>query len=157
MMYLWIALGLIPFVPGGLLYLLLAINDNQIPWLIHILLALLTLILWGATAFITKLYLKSTAKVMLLIHIIPLVNLVLLGIQEFALHRYWANFIGTLTQIYIVPFARISGMISGRLAALFHDPCGGVHGFGATVFAIGLEGFLMMLAAAFVGCKLNNE
>ena len=94
---------------------------------------------------------------MLCLHVIPIINLLLLGIQEFILNSYWTNLVGTLTQIYILPFARICFIIVGRLGALLHDPCGGAHWFASTVFACGLWAFLMMVAAAFVGCKLNKK
>ena len=133
-----IALGLIPLLPGGLMYLLLVINDNQLSGFMHVILTLLTLALWGAAAYLSIQRFKNAAKVLLLLHVIPALNLVLLGIQEFALNHYLTNFLGTLTQIYILPFARICGIITGRLAALLNDPCSGAHWFGATVFATGL-------------------
>lgn len=157
MIILLITLGLIPLLPGGIMYLLLVINDNQVSGTIHVIITLLTLILWGVPAYIAKRRTNSTAKTILLLHVIPLINLLLLGIQEFVLNHYWTNFLGTLTQIYIFPFARICGILNGRLAALLHDPCGGTHWFGATVFATGLWAFLMMLAAAFIGCKINKK
>ena len=157
MILMLIVLGLIPLLPGGLMYLLLVLNDNQLSGLVHVILTLLTLALWGGAAYFAKQRIKNTAKVLLLLHVVPVINLILLGIQEFVLNHYQTNFLGTLTQIYIVPFARICGIITGRLAALLNDPCGGTHWFSATVFATGLWGFLMMLATAFIGCKLNKR
>ena len=149
--------GLFPLIPGGLMYLFFVVFNHRIPDIAYYILALLTLLLWGWLTHFAKRYIKSTVKLLLCLHVIPLLNLLLLGIQEFIANSYWTNFIGTLTQIYIFPCIKICSFIAGRLGALLNEPCGGIHWAGSTVFAMGFWSVLLMLAAAFLGCKIYKK
>lgn len=143
MIVILIALGLIPFALGGLLQWILTLNNFLLSPTIPIVISLVTLLLWAALAYLIKPYIKSTSKVMLGMHVIPLIVLLLHGIQGPILHQYWPNFFGLLTQIYYLPLVRIGSLLTGWM--------------GATMFLICCVSFLLMVLAAFVGCKLNKK
>lgn len=138
-----IALGLIPFALGGLLQWILSLNNFLLAPPILIVISLVTLLIWGVLAYLIKPYIKSTTKVMLGMHVIPLIVLLLHGIQGPILHQYWPNFFGLLTQIYYLPLVRIGSLLTSW--------------FGTTMFITCLVSFLLMVLSTFVGCKLNKK
>jgi len=138
-----IAIGLIPFALGGLLQWILSLNNFLLAPASLIVISLVTLLIWGILAYLIKPYIKSTTKVMLGMHVIPLIVLLLHGIQGPILHQYWPNFFGLLTQIYYLPLVRIGSLLTSW--------------FGTTMFITCLVSFLLMVLSAFVGCKLNKK
>lgn len=138
-----IAIGLIPFALGGLLQWILSLNDFLLAPAVLIVISLVTLLVWGVLAYLIKPYIKSTTKVMQGMHVIPLIVLLLHGIQGPILHQYWPNFFGLLTQIYYLPLVRIGSLLTSW--------------FGTTMFITCLVSFLLMVLSAFVGCKLNKK
>ena len=83
-----IALGLIPFALGGLLQWILSLNNLLLAPAVLIVISLVTLLIWGVLAYLIKPYIKSTTKVMLGMHVIPLLMLLMHGIQGLVLHQY---------------------------------------------------------------------
>lgn len=138
-----IALGLLPFAFGGLLQWILSMNSYWLPDFVIIPINILFLLLWAALAYLMKPYIKDIKRVLLGLHVIPLVILLLLGIQGLILHQYWPNFFGQLTQIYYLPLVRIGSLLIGWL--------------GTSVFFFFFVAFLLMVLAAFVGCKLRRK
>ena len=80
---------------------------------------------------------------MLGMHVIPLLVLLLHGIQGPILHQYWPNFLGLLTQIYYLPLVRIGSLLTSWM--------------GTSMFLICLVSFLLMVGVSFAGCKLNKK
>ena len=138
-----IALGLIPFALGGLLQWILSLNNFLLAPAVLIVISLVTLLIWGVLAYLIKPYIKSTSKVMLGMHVIPLLVLLLHGIQGPVLHQYWPNFLGLLTQIYYLPLVRIASILTSWM--------------GTSMFLICLVSFLLMVGVSFAGCKLNKK
>lgn len=138
-----ITLGLIPFALGGLLQWILTLNNFLLAPAALLIFSLITLLIWGVLAYLIKPYIKCTKKVMLGLHVVPLIMLLLNGIQGQILHQYWPNFFGLLTQIYYLPLVRIGSLLTGW--------------FGTNMFIICLVSFLLMVFAAFAGCKLNKK
>ncbi|MBQ5931579.1 MAG: hypothetical protein IIX00_04900, partial [Tidjanibacter sp.] len=101
-----IALGLIPFALGGLLQWILTLNNFLLAPTTLLIISLVTLLIWGVLAYLIKPYIKSTKNVMLGLHAVPLIMLLLNGIQGPILHQYWPNLFGLLTQIYYLPLVR---------------------------------------------------
>ncbi len=143
MVVILIALGLIPLALGGLLQWILSLNNFLLAPAILIVISLVTLLIWGVLAYLIKPYIKSTTKIMLGMHVIPLLMLLLHGIQGPILHQYWPNFFGLLTQIYYLPLVHIGSLLTSW--------------FGTTMFLICLVSFLLMVLTAFAGCKLNKK
>ena len=138
-----IALGLIPFALGGLLQWILTLNNFLLAPATLLIISLVTLLIWGVLAYLIKPYIKSTKNVMLGLHAVPLIILLLNGIQGPILHQYWPNLFGLLTQIYYLPLVRIGSLLTAW--------------FGTNMFIICLVSFLLMVLTAFAGCKLNKK
>lgn len=143
MTILLIVLGLLPFALGGLTNWLMVANSYMLPPALLLVISLIALLFWAVLAYVTKKYIRDTKKVMLCLHVVPLIMLLLLGIQELLLHQYWTNFFGMLTQLYYLPLLRLGTILIGWLSA--------------SLFPIYCVAFLLMAVAAFAGCKLQRK
>lgn len=143
MTILLILLGCLPFILGGLMHWLMMSNSFLFSNVGYIVVSILTLLLWAVLAYFIKPYIKSTQKVLIGMHAIPAFVLLLLVIQELFLHSYWSNFFGLLTQIYYLPLLRLSTILIGWLTT--------------SLSVIFFVAFLLMIGAAFVGCKLRRK
>ena len=102
--------------------------------------SLLFLLAFMTMAFIGNSCIHNTRVVLVSLNLIPLLVLVLIGIQELILHQYWNNMVGTLSQLYYLPLLHLGFQLT------FWSP----H-----VFAAYSACFIMLLLISWLGCKLQ--
>ena len=73
--------------------------------------------------------------------VIPLVVLVLLGVQELSLHAYWDNAVGLLTQFFYLPLLRLGAIVAMWTGQVFW------FYFGA---------FLLLVLSSWLGCRAKD-
>ncbi len=101
----------------------------------------LSLLLWAAISFAAK-YWVSTRLVVLLLNLAACVDLILAGVQELILGRYWPNIVGVWSQLFYLPVLRLGfGLTAGF----------------SSVFPAYAAGFLLLVLASYAGCKLRRK
>lgn len=139
-MLLCVGLGLIPLVAGGIMNWWMLTNPDALPPFFLIALGLLTS--WAVIAYFMMQKLQSEKRVVLSLNSVAFAVLILLGIQEFALHAYWTNFVGAWTQYFYLPVLRLGFTFTSWTPSMF--------------FAYAAA-FLLMLGASVVGCKFKRK
>ena len=140
MPFLLICLGALPLAVGGIMnWAMLSLQTWLPPFL---LISLLFLLVWGLIAFLARPHVKHSAAVILPLNLIPLLVLLLLGVQELILHAYWLNPVGRWTQYYYLPLLRPGFLLTSGMSSVFAAYC---------------AAFLLMLAASALGCMLRKR
>lgn len=135
-----ILLGLLPFAVGsGLNFLLLECDTFSSYWSINI----GALLLWALIAYVFRVFVKSTPRVVILLNSIAFVVLLLVGIQELVFHAYWLNIVGAWSQFYFLPFIQLGFVLSS--------------GWTGNVFVSYCIAFLSMIGASVVGCLIRGN
>ena len=139
-MVLCVLLGLIPFVFGGFMnWYMMEYMDKLPPYL---LISIAVLVIWVAIAFAMKCLLRDSKKVILGLNSVPLLVMVLFGIQDLVLGAFWMNPLGQWTQYYYLPLMNLGYRLttwSSRMTT--------------TVAA----SFLLLVAASVLGCRLEKK
>ena len=130
------ALGLIPFVVGWIVNFL--IMADVFPWFLA---TAVLILIWGFIAYKAYGRVKSVTKIVIFLNIVALVVLILIGVQELVLQRYWFNFIGRWSQNYYLPFIFFGFLFSGA----------------STVFAGYCVAFILMVIASLAGCLIKKR
>lgn len=131
--------GFIPFATGLIMQNWMDANPDILPPYTAI--GLCFLLVWAGSAFLAKRCISDTKTVLIGLHCIPCFVLLLLGVQELLLSRYFPNAIGVWTQCFYLPLLSIGS----RLTPMFH-----------TFFAVHCVCFLLMLGSAWIGCSLKK-
>ena len=140
MIFVFIAIGLLPFVVGGTQnWYMLTHADTLLP---YSLISLCFLFVWGCIAFLLNSKHQRAKTVVVFLNLIALLDLLLVGVQELLLHRYWMNSIGTWSQYFYLPTINLGF----RLTSWSHS-----------VFPAYAASFILMVAVSFVGCKLREK
>lgn len=126
--------GLLPFFLG------FYIDSRQLTP-IPFLLSLLFLLIPACIAFLANRVVDSPKAVVTAINLAAGLDLLLVGIQELILGRYWAGWFGIATQLYYLPVLGLGFSLSPWM-----------H----TLFSAYLTGFLLMAASSYVGCRLQK-
>lgn len=135
-----IALGALPLGLGSIQNWYMQTHpDARMP---YGLIALAVLLLWGTLAFLLNGQGRKTKKVMLFLHAIAAADLLLVAIQELIVHGYFVNSIGLWTQYFFLPLLWLGF---------------GVTGWSAFVFPAYAASFCLLLAAAYLGCKIREK
>lgn len=139
-----VAVGLLPFLLGGLLNWYIMTYTESLPPLF--LIGVLFLVFWGVVAFFAFRALGSVAKVVIPLNAVGFIVLFLVWIQEIVLHGYWQNAVGLWTQYYYLPLLQLGDFLP---TLIFR----GSHLF----FDAYAPAFLLMLAVSFAGCKIGKR
>lgn len=139
MPFLLIVLGALPLPLGYLMSWMMTQNpDLRLP---YTLISVGFLLLWGVISFVARSFVKDSRKVVLFLHLFPLLDLLLLGIQELILHAYWRGLVGSLSQFFYLPLLSLGY----RLTTWSH-----------TTFSAYCAAFLLMAAVSALGCWLRR-
>lgn len=138
-MLLCIIIGLLPFAVGGWFnsYIL---SNNPLP--LHWYTDLGALFVWFLLALLLRFFVKGTKKVVIGMNLVAFVVLLLIGIQELILNRYWMNEIGRWTQYYYLPFIRLGFILTTWTPNMFFTY---------------LASFLSMILSSAAGCWVKNK
>lgn len=140
MIFVFIALGALPFVVGGIQnWYMLTHADTLLP---YSLISLSFLFVWGCIAFLLNGKHQHTKTVVVFLNLIALLDLLLVGVQELILHHYWMNSIGTCSQYFYLPVINLGFGLTSWIHSLF-------PAYAAS--------FILMVAVSFVGCKLREK
>lgn len=140
MIFVFIAIGLLPFVVGGTQnWYMLTHADTLLP---YSLISLCFLFVWSCIAFLLNGKHQRAKTVVVFLNLIALFDLLLVGVQELLLHRYWMNSIDTWSQYFYLPTINLGF----RLTSWSHS-----------VFPAYAASFILMVAVSFVGCKLREK
>lgn len=131
--------GFLPFALGHIQNCLMLSNADAV--LPYTLISVLFLFLWAFLAFLLNKRGKRTKQTLLFLNLPAAAVLALLGVQELLLHRYWANAIGIWTQIFYLPLVNLGALLTG---------------WSHSLFAAYAASFLLILAAAYAGCRLRK-
>ena len=137
--------GLSPFLLGWLLSraMMTIFAEMGGAWL-YLVLGLAMLMLWAVAAGILgfKGSKGRMALTVLCLNLPAAVVLVLLGVQELALHAYWTNAVGLWTQMFYLPVLRLGAILGGWTGQLFW-----------AYFAA----FLLLVLVSWMGCRARQE
>lgn len=139
-----IALGALPFLLGGLLYQYMYMAGSQTANWFFSLAAFLLLAVWFTAAFAARRSGAGTGKVMVCLNLIPLLDLLLVAVQELVLGSFWPNAAGTWSSLFFLPMLDLA-------FALTYWYWSGV------MFFIYLASFLLPAAASLAGCALGRK
>ena len=140
MIFVFIAIGLLPFVVGGTQnWYMLTHADTLLP---YSLISLCFLFVWGCIAFLLNGKHQRAKTVVVFLNLIALLDLLLVGVQELLLHRYWMNSIGTWSQYFYLPTINLGFSLTS---------------WSHSVFPAYAASFILMVAVSFVGCKLREK
>ena len=110
---------------------------------------LLLLLLWGYLAYRLSSPRGNPILQALLLCAFGLAVLVLVLFQEVVREGYWFNFVGVGSQMFFLPFLPLGFTVSNPLVSLLMSPIGMWPGY--------IAAWLLMLAAAWVGCTLRKR
>ena len=140
MIFVFIAIGLLPFVVGGTQnWYMLTRADTLLP---YSLISLCFLFVWSCIAFLLNGKHQRAKTVVVFLNLIALFDLLLVGVQELLLHRYWMNSIGTWSQYFYLPTINLGFSLTS---------------WSHSVFPAYAASFILMVAVSFVGCKLREK
>ena len=140
MIALVVTLGALPFIVGGMQnWYMLSYTDLLLP---YGLISVSFLLVWGCIAFLLNANHQSTHKIVIFLNLIAMLDLLLIGVQELIFHAYWMNSIGVWSQLFYLPVINLGF---------------GLTKWGHSVFLAYAAGFVLMVAASFVGCKLREK
>ena len=133
-------LGALPLAVGYIQNWYMMTNmDSPVPYK---LIAFSFLFIWGFISFLLNKNGKKTKQIVIFLNLIAALDLVLILIQELALHSYLNNHIGILTQMFYLPVLNLAFSLTSWL----HQ-----------VFPAYIAGFLLMVGVSFIGCKLREK
>lgn len=142
-----IFLGMIPLVVGYALNF--AAPLLPVSGLILSVIEVGLLFLWGWLAYRASSPEKNSVVQALLLCSFGLLLLVLALYQELVMGQYWKNFIGSVTQIYFVPFLTIAAAALTSLVRLFL-PTDQVWPFYVAIWGC-------MFAVSYAGCFIKSR
>jgi len=132
-------LGALPFALGGILnWYLMNRMDAVLPYGA---IGICFLLIWGGLGFLLN-GKGQTKKTVLFLNLVALLDLLLLGVQELILGKYWGNAIGTWSQLFYLPLVNLGA----RLTSWSHS-----------MFAVYGVSFVLMVAVSLAGCKLRKK
>lgn len=133
-------IGCIPFLIGWFIdRFLIHFIAGAFPLFI---VGILLLAVWFASAYFLGQGAGGTVWTAVLLNLPALLILVLVGVQELALHAYWRNFVGIWTQIFYLPLLHIGFTLSTWSHRVF------------TAYCIG---FVLLAAASLLGCHTYKK
>ena len=129
----------VPFAVGILLDRVLQYAAVSLPlrWI-----GLIYLAVWGFLAFLLKKQIKDRKTLLLSLLAVP-AGMLILAELKLLIEGTWPV-IGYLTDVYYLPLLRLASPLTSWMGMLF-------------IFATYALAFLMMAAAALVGCKLQKK
>ena len=133
-----ILLGAMPLGLGWLLNWYMNLHPETFPPLFIIGLAFL--LAWGFASWKMNKKMLETGQVILAQHAVAAIMLVLVTIQLIT-GNYWVSYLGIASQMFYMPVLYVG--------AVFFNWAG--------TFGIYFSGFLMMLLASFIGCKIAEK
>ena len=134
-----ILVNVVPFAVGILLDRVLQYAAVSLPlrWI-----GILYLVVWGFLAFLLKKQIKDRKTLLLSLLAVP-AGMLILAELKLLIEGTWPV-IGYLTDVYFLPLLRLASPLTSWMGMLF-------------IFAAYALAFLMMAAAALVGCKLQKK
>ena len=134
-----ILVNAVPFAVGILLDRVLQYAAVSLPlrWI-----GLIYLAVWGFLAFLLKKQIKDRKTLLLSLLAVP-AGMLILAELKLLIEGSWPV-IGYLTDVYYLPLLRLASPLTSWMGMLF-------------IFATYALAFLMMAAAALVGCKLQKK
>ena len=133
--------GLLPLVLGVLLdRAMMTVFFDVTPPLR--LIGILTLGVWFGLAFLLGGWAGDPRQAAALLNLPALLVLVLLGVQELALHAYWQNLAGVLTQLFFFPLLSLGFALTGWSQSVFSAYC---------------AAFLLLAAASYLGARFRFQ
>lgn len=134
-----ILVNAVPFAFGILLDRVLQYAAVSLPlrWI-----GILYLAVWGFLAFLLKKQIKDRKTLLLSLLAVP-AGMLILAELKLLIEGTWPV-IGYLTDVYYLPLLRLASPLTSWMGMLF-------------IFAAYALAFLMMAAAAFVGCKAQKK
>lgn len=137
-------LGLIPLVLGFLYNYLMML---PFPWILWQFIGFILLVLWGVLARKTAYWDSGAFLHTVKMNALGLVLLVLVLVQELAVHHYFDNLLGILSQSYFLPFMWPALMIESIWAAIAEIS----YLWQSCVIA-----YCLMFAASYVGSRVKR-
>ena len=135
-----LVIGALPFVVGGIQnWYMITYADSVLPYRV---IAFAFLFVWGGSAFLMNKKGENTKRIVVFMNLLAFLDLVLIGVQELVFHTYWGNSIGGWTQMFYLP-----------VLGLGFDLTNWSH----TVFTAYAVGFILMIIASLVGCKIRER
>ena len=134
-----ILVNVVPFAVGILLDRVLQYAAVSLPlrWI-----GILYLVVWGFLAFLLKKQIKDRKTLLLSLLAVP-AGMLILAELKLLIEGTWPV-IGYLTDVYFLPLLRLASPLTSWMGMLF-------------IFAAYALAFLMMAAAALVGCKAQKK
>ena len=133
------ALGLLPFLSGGVLNAWMAAHPAALPP--FFLIGAAALALWFLLSLAAYRFIRGMGRVVIPLHLPALAVLALLGVQAVR-GSYWMNAVGVWTQLFYLPLIHIGGLATSWSGAVFPTYC---------------AAFLMMAAASCLGYKVGEK
>ena len=130
-------LGLCPFAVGGWLHRTL-MEADAVPMPLAFWSGIGLLILWALAAFLARPHLSGSRAVLCCLHAAAAADLVLIAVQELVRHAYWPGPVGLWSQLFYLPLLDL-GL--------------GLTRWSSTLFPAYAACFLLLLAAALLGCR----
>ncbi len=131
-------LGLVPFPVGRVMDWMLVTASVRLPLG---LIGIGMLVLWCFIAYWCYGRVGRTVKTVFWLNLPALAVLVLLGVQTLVFHAYWGNLAGAWTQLFYLPLLTL-----GFTLTAWSD----------TMFPVYCAGFLLLAAAAVLGCRIKK-
>ena len=141
-----VIIGLIP-LPLGFLQNHIMMVANRLPPLLIISIAML--IIWFSISMLSKKYIKTKLETMILLNAMAIIALILNLFQEYVIGHYFMNFIGTVTQLFFLPFLSLGFALTSGISNLLS---GTIY---TTTFAY-IAVFVCMLLVSYLG-RLAGE
>ena len=139
MLIVLVLLSLLPFAFGWVANWLIMSHSGTTPP--FMLISIVFLLIWAAIAFFAKPHIKSTAKIVISMNAVAFLVLVLNGILQLLLHRYWMNLVGKLSQLFYLPLTYIGARLTSWCPSVFSAMC---------------ASFILMVIATIVGSKIRK-
>lgn len=140
MIFILVVLGVLPFAVGNIQnYYMLTYTHSLPP---YALISASFLLVWGCIAFILNKNGKRTKQIVIFLNLIAALDLLLVGAQELIFHAYWSNIIGLWSQLFYLPLIHLGFSLTK---------------FSHSVFPAYAASFILMICAAFAGCKLREK
>lgn len=133
------ALGLLPFLFGGVMDACMTAHPETLPPFLPI--GLATLILWFLLSFAACRFVRGIGRVVIPLNLPALAVLVLIGVQTLR-GSFWMNAAGVWTQLFYLPLIHMGGLVTRWSGSMFPAFC---------------ACFLMMLAASCLGGKAGEK
>ena len=140
--WLWLLLGLSPFLYGYLMLLGVSYVFPTGTLLITLpLCSLLFFIIWGMQANLCKKAISKTGRALALMHIPAAAVLLILLVEDVILNTYWTGTLATVLHCFFFPAAPIMMFI----------------GLGSSDFVSYCVTALMMVCCAYMGCSMISK